>query len=360
MMRINPNVFILIKPPALIIWNYKTHEQFEIDRDHASRLWTLIDDISLFNTHNPLDHTLFSTGLVQLAQDDAEHWGWDILSRIFHVGTKDLVTEQQPHNTQQWAHKYLMHCDNAMSRPFPAPHRLAAISTENMLSLPPPLPNSKLVTDHSFTAALIKRKTCREFLRKSVSLEDISTLLYLSFGYLKERQEDISPLTPRHLAPRRSSPSAGGLNSCEAYLYAYNIRTLNPGIYYYHPALHAVRFIQKINTSLGTLMQGQHFIGNLAFGVFITSRFDKLWWKYEHSRAYRAALLEAGHLSQTFQLTATALGFSTWLSAAMNDSQVEKVLNINAMEEQVLLFTGGGHSTGAAFCEELNQLLAPR
>lgn len=358
-MHINPNLFFLAKPPVLVAWNYKTHTQFEIDSAHAGRLLELINDITSFNHNNALDHALFITGLIQIEPDESELWGWDILSRIFHIGTKDLASENQPQNAQQWAQDYVAHCDDAMNRPFPRPHRLAGMPIENMIALPPPLPNPTLDINNSLTDTLFKRKTCRKFLHKGASLEDMSTLLHLSFGYLKERENDTTPLTPKHLHARRSSPSGGGLNSCEAYLYAYNIKNLNPGIYYYHPALHAIRLVQSLNSSLGSFMQGQHFVNDLAFGIFLTVRLDKLWWKYEHSRAYRVALLEAGHLSQTFQLTATALGFNTWLSAAMNDSQVEKVLGIKDMNEQVLLFTGGGYSNGAVFCDQLIQQLTP-
>ncbi|MNE62335.1 hypothetical protein D3C80_1576080 [compost metagenome] len=37
-MQLNPYIFLLPKPPRLFIWNYKTHEQFEVDSSHAGRL----------------------------------------------------------------------------------------------------------------------------------------------------------------------------------------------------------------------------------------------------------------------------------------------------------------------------------
>ncbi len=109
--------------------------------------------------------------------------------------------------------------------------------------------------------------------------------------------------------------------------------------------------------ALGHLLAGQHFINNLPLGLFITARFDKLWWKYEHSRAYRMAFVEAGHLSQTFQLVATALGLGTWLTGAFADRQVEALLKLEGSAEQPLFFVGCGASDGQAMCQEMRDLL---
>jgi len=177
------------------------------------------------------------------------------------------------------------------------------------------------------------------FFKRSVSLHTLSNLLYLSLGYLKERE-------------------GGGLNSTEGYLYAYNIKGLGPGFYYYHPDKHALTLIKPINAPLATFVQGQHFVNNLPLGLFITSRFDKMWWKYPHSQGYRVSLLEAGHISQTLQLTATALGMRTWVTAALSEEKIEQALGLNNLCEQPLLFVGAGYSNGEALCDELKHLLA--
>ena len=82
-----------------------------------------------------------------------------------------------------------------------------------------------------------------------------------------------------------------------------------------------------------------------------------MWWKYRHSQAYRVSLLEAGHISQTIQLCATALGFSTWLTAALCERKIERALALPDLIEQVFLFVGAGHSDGEANCKEINDLL---
>ena len=65
-------------------------------------------------------------------------------------------------------------------------------------------------------------------------------------------------------------------------------------------------------------------------------------WKYQHPRAYRVVLLDAGHLCQTFCLTATWLGLAPFCTAALKDTLIEKDLGIDGIRESVLYIAGVG------------------
>ncbi|MNY40178.1 Nitroreductase family protein [compost metagenome] len=75
----------------------------------------------------------------------------------------------------------------------------------------------------------------------------------------------------------------------------------------------------------------------------MSSRFDKLWWKYPHSRAYRSALMDVGHLSQTFNLVATAHNLNTWLTGYFIDDLLNKLIKIDGFKEHSLFVVAGGH-----------------
>ena len=72
------------------------------------------------------------------------------------------------------------------------------------------------------------------------------------------------------------------------------------------------------------------------------------------------ALLDIGHLSQTYQLVATALGLSTWITGAFKDSAVRKLLNIKRNSEQPIFFISAGISTGSAVPTEFLEHGSPR
>ncbi|MHA3734512.1 SagB family peptide dehydrogenase [Pseudomonas sp. Eth.TT006] len=352
-MHINPYFFILPRTPGLIIWNYKDHIQYELDFDYSSRLVKLIHDPNLYNHNNTIDAQLLNAKILTITKIDSPKWGWDELSKIYHIGTQNIPCEQVPQNIHEWSLQYLDHCNEVLASKAPDSER-PVMPVEQRIKLPAPA----VLTDSSLGNALLQRKTCRAFTGEAITLETVATLLYLSIGYLDERDPDRDACVAKGLGARRSSPSGGGLNACEGFVLAQNISGLEPGIYAYHPAEHALSLVGPLpEPELGHLLAGQHFINNLPLGLFITARFDRLWWKYQHSRAYRMAFVEAGHLSQSFQLVATALGLNTWLTGAFGDRQVESLLGIEGSAEQPLFFVGCGASGGQAMCQEMKDLL---
>ncbi|WP_223488243.1 SagB family peptide dehydrogenase [Pseudomonas sp. A-RE-19] len=355
-MQINPYLFILPRTPGQIVWDYKNHKQFELNLEYSTRLIQLIDNPKLYNDNHTIDTQLLNAGILTTSIQEAIEWGWDELSKIFHIGTKNIPCEHVPENIHEWSRHYLDHCTEVLNAPTPD-DRLSECRAHELIALPKPF----CLPEGSLANALLGRKTCRTFTDAAVSLKDVSTLLYLSLGYLHERDNDVDETIVEGLGARRSSPSGGGLNACEGFLLVQNVNGLNPGLYAYHPCDHSLSFINPLpRLPLGQLLCGQHFINNLPVGLFITSRFDKLWWKYEHSRAYRMAYVEAGHISQTFQLVATALGLNTWLTGALTDDQVETLLTLENSAEQPLFFVGCGHSDGQVMCKELKDLLNNR
>jgi len=355
-MQINPYVFILPRTPSLIVWDYKNHKQFELNLEYSTRLAQLISNPKLYNDSSIVDTQLLNSGILTTSIQDTIEWGWDELSKIFHIGTKNIPCEHAPQNIHEWSRYYLDHCTEVLDAPAPDA-RLTERQARELIALPKPF----CLPEGSLANVLIGRKTCRTFTDEAVSLKDVGTLLYLSLGYLHERENDVDETIVEGLGARRSSPSGGGLNACEGFLHVQNVSGLKPGLYAYHPTDHALSFINPAPDSpLGQLLCGQHFINNLPVGLFISARFDKLWWKYEHSRAYRMAFVEAGHISQTFQLVATALGLNTWLTGALTDDQVEALLGLENNAEQPLFFVGCGHSDGQVMCKELKDLLSSR
>ena len=355
-MYINPSFFVLARPPCLVIWDYKRHTQFELDPDYSARLTQLIATPEQLDPCNSMDTQFLAAGLFTPIQQVPTPWGWDELSKIFHIGTKNIPCEYMPQDINEWSQHYLAHCKEVMAAAPPPPR----CTFDGPELIPLPDPALSVARAAGLATTLIQRKTCRSFTPRAVSLVDVGTLLYLTLGYLHERADDDDPAIAEGFAARRSSPSGGGLNACDGYLYVRNVSGLAPGVYFYHPDRHALQLVAPLlDAPLGQLLAGQHFINPLPVGLFITCRFDKLWWKYEHSRAYRMAYVEAGHLSQTFQLLATALGLNTWLTGALSDAQVEAQLGLQeASAEQALFFVGCGHGDGQAQCQELRALIA--
>jgi SagB-type dehydrogenase family enzyme len=89
--------------------------------------------------------------------------------------------------------------------------------------------------------------------------------------------------------------------------------------------------------------------------VFFVASFERIRWRYAYARAYRAAFIEAGHLCQTFCLTATWRGLAPFCSMALADSTIERDLDLDGISESVLYTAGVGIPDG-----EVQTSFAPR
>ena len=67
-------------------------------------------------------------------------------------------------------------------------------------------------------------------------------------------------------------------------------------------------------------------------------------WKHRVSRVYRAFLLDAGHLSQSFLLVSTALGLGAFCIGIIGDIAIERELSLDGVKEVALFVVGVGPS----------------
>ena len=74
----------------------------------------------------------------------------------------------------------------------------------------------------------------------------------------------------------------------------------------------------------------------------MTAVFARQMWRYPYARAYRAVLLDAGHLCQTFCLLATARKLAPFCTMALADSVIERDLEIDGVQEAVIYAAGVG------------------
>ncbi len=197
----------------------------------------------------------------------------------------------------------------------------------------------RIIPDSEFIQVLMARKTYRRFSKQELPLEAVSQLLFLVWGvtgYL------YTPRFGRLL--QKTSPSGGARHPGEVYLMALRVKGLRAGLYHYQPATHQLEMINT-NTSrekAWLYCARQHFVRNAAALFLMTAVFPRTMWKYQHARAYRVVLLDAGHLCQTFCLVATWLGLAPFCTAALKDTLIEKDLGVDGIRESVLYIAGVG------------------
>jgi putative peptide maturation dehydrogenase len=188
------------------------------------------------------------------------------------------------------------------------------------------------------------RVTCRNFAaERALPQADFAAVLYRAYG-----ARIVDDYAPGVQILKKGVPSAGGLHPTEAYLLVRHVEGIPSGLYHYHPVDHALEPIRMLSPDEASAL-ARRFVGAQAYlvgaQVFVVpvSRFRRNFWKYRnHAKAYRALILDIGHLSQTMYLAATELGLAAFITAAINEADIEEAFGLDPLEEGPLAVTGFG------------------
>jgi SagB-type dehydrogenase family enzyme len=194
-----------------------------------------------------------------------------------------------------------------------------------------------------FPRVLQERRTWRKFGGQPIAKEVVARLLHLSFGV-----QGWMRVPDGGRFALKTSPSGGALHPAEAYLLVQKVSGIPRGIYHYDAVGHRLKKIRRgaSPTEIQKLLAGQWWFRGAAIVVFLTAVFQRTQWKYDYPRAYRAVLAEAGHLCQTFCLTATWLGLAPFCTMAFADTRIEKALEVDGISESVIYAMGAGSKPG--------------
>lgn len=196
----------------------------------------------------------------------------------------------------------------------------------------------------SIDEQLAARTTCRNFdASAAVPIAVLSSILRTVFGAVGTRQ-----LAKDSYAVKKRVPSGGGLHPIGAYLIVQRVHGVAPGLYHYHCGDHLLQPLAHpepealANLALRAVA-GQEWFANAPVLVVLAARFLRSFWKYRnHPKAYRVLHLDAGHLSQTLFLAAGELGYGAFITAAINEVDLEQALGLDGMQEGPLAVLGFG------------------
>jgi SagB-type dehydrogenase family enzyme len=248
---------------------------------------------------------------------------WNPEVGFFHTATKDV---------QFWprerARQYTRTRIDIADRP-PAVKRYPRARTIR-------LPRPELAD--GFADVLLARRTSRRYSSAPVTVGQLSSILAFSAGVQHWAN------TADGEVPLKTSPSGGARHPIECYVVARNVIGLRPSIYHYASDRHLLERIGGA-VPMGRMkayVPESGYFAKASAMVFFTSVFTRQLWRYPYSRAYRAALIEAGHVCQTFLLTATSLGLATYCLMGLADTLIEHDLGIDGITESVLYCAGVG------------------
>jgi putative peptide maturation dehydrogenase len=208
-----------------------------------------------------------------------------------------------------------------------------------------------------FDDLLDARATCRNFdTVAELPLAQLAQVLERTFG-ARGQVDDAAGFD----VLKKTSPSGGALHPTECYLIARRVAGLPRGLYHYRSADHALQPLPfdppatEAHGRAGTegmdaldalawrAVGGQSWFADAHALCVLAPRFARNFWKYrDHAKAYRVCILDVGHLSQTFQLCATDAGLGSYVTAAINEADIERAFGLTHWREGPLAVCGVG------------------
>ena len=252
---------------------------------------------------------------------------WNPAAGFFHTVTKDVLFSDRREFDRAF---------RAKTREKPPPPSVKRYRGNSIVLSTPP-------RDGQFADVLLARRTWRRFARQPLPLDELSLLLDLTAGiqhWMISATGDRSPL--------KTSPSGGARHPIDVYVAARRVDGLPRGLYHYAADRHRLDRIRGglRGREVVDYLPQQDWYADAAVLLLFVASFDRTLYRYPYARAYRSTLIEAGHLCQTFCLTATWRGLAPFCTMALADTAIERDLGLDGIRESVLYAAGVGLRDG--------------
>jgi SagB-type dehydrogenase family enzyme len=330
----------------LHVENYMTRQTFEGSSDTLRLLnffseWkTLSQAKKAFSEYKPTSlsssvQNLLKNGLLirRGSEQDRQasrfrtEWLWPIPSRYYHFSTK-LEKPTSNRQIRSYYDKFLMGKKQPdIYKSYPHSRRVRLLPWKG--------------AEAPLFATLTNRKSTRSFTGRPISLEQLSRIVYYTWG-------KVSVYETREFGQllHKTSPSAGARHPIEAYAIINAVDGLDNGIYHYSVRNHALELLKKgdFRERCAALTAGHSWMKRASVLFIMTAIVARTAWKYRIPRVYRAFLLDAGHLSQSLLLVSTALGLGACCLGTIGDLALERELGLDGTTETVIFAVGVGQT----------------
>lgn len=189
---------------------------------------------------------------------------------------------------------------------------------------------SSAIKESNYLTLLQVRKSHRVYKKESITLEQLSFLLWSTQGIKEIRGNNYATIRP--------VPSAGARHAFETYLAVLNIDGLEKGIYHYLPMDHSLEFIASIDnleSKISDSLCEQKFAGKSAVVFYYSAVPYRSEWRYI-TESHKIMLIDAGHVMQNLYLSSEAIGCGTCAIAAFNQELADKLFQLDGENEFII------------------------
>lgn len=340
-MFLKNNFYITHSQDGFILTNIDTQESYLLDKATMLKL-----------ANGEYNDEFIEAGLVSNTPENAP-WPFPIITRLFVKSVEVKKRHMIDRDNFDFWQEYLTGCDAINLAP---EAETETLKYTKIIALP-----EYQKPKGSFYDLLKKRRTIREFKKESITLQQLSDILFTAFGKFHDTFEDEYLDFEHNISWRRSSPSAGGLHSVSAYVFIKNVQSIEPGAYFYHPKQHTLGLIKlgDYEEALQDITLAQPFSANSACAILTVADLQVMAKKYMPARSVILPYLDNGHLLQTAWLTAVDHGLQGWMTAAICEEYLREDLSLKETDIPMTLFCighGYDESLGPTIREKLKAI----
>ena len=203
-----------------------------------------------------------------------------------------------------------------------------------------PMVNKNVIKKSDIFDCLNDRRSIRKYSEESLSLEELSFLLWATQG--------IHKVIGNGPASLRTVPSGGASHTFETYLFINRVDTLSKGVYRYLPIEHKLIFIdklEKMEDKVNLATPRQPFAPNFASKgavIFAWSCIPyRAEWKFDVT-AHKKILIDVGHLCQNLYIACEAIKSGTCAIGIYDQKLVDEMLGLDGENEFVIYMASVG------------------
>lgn len=201
------------------------------------------------------------------------------------------------------------------------------------------LPTPQISTNVSVENAIQNRHSIRQYTNESLSLQDVSQLLWASQG--------ITDTTRKF----RAAPSAGHTYPLEVYIMVGKggVNGIDEGLYHYDPQNHRLEKIlnRDLRADFSKAAHGQQWVNDAPVNIIITGVYSKMINKYKDEKlSTRFVDMEAGHVGENIYLEVEARNLATVAIGSFYEDQVIELLRLPANETPLYIYPVGHSAKG--------------
>ena len=201
------------------------------------------------------------------------------------------------------------------------------------------------INDISLKEAILNRRSIREYTDESMTLDELSWLLYATQGVQSIHEKGTIWVTRINdcRVTLRPVASGGSLHPFETYLYLRNCEAVEKGLYRYIASKHKllpVDLSEEIEENVTKACLAN--VGRNSHVLFIWTAIPyRTGWHYGEL-AYKAVFWDIGHVSQNLYLAAEGVGCGVCAIGYYDEDRLDEILNIDGRTEFVVFMSAVG------------------